>query len=107
MPVRIRLATNGAARNVSVAESIPLLLRLRRSANLTQCGYQQVDVVVEQLEIIGHFLDTADRRRHHEDVRTGGPSDGVWRSEIEVGLHENELHVLPLHLHDQVERVLR
>src|SRR6187455_1903853 len=66
MPVRMRLATKGAARNASIAESMVSSLRL--GADFLQRADEQVDVIVEQLEIVGDFLDAADRWRHHEDL---------------------------------------
>ena len=60
---------------------------------------EQVDVVVEQLEVVGHFLDAADRWRH-----APGPcapvvaGDRVRRLEVEVRLDQDELDVLRLHL---------
>src|SRR5438309_7196918 len=55
IPVRIRLATNGAARNCRVVRSIASL-----RSRLLDRRDEQVDVVVEQLEIVG-------RRRHAAD----------------------------------------
>src|SRR5437762_14062376 len=106
MPVRMRLATKGAARNESMDESIMMSERslLRRALNRVD---EQIDVVVEQLEVVGHFLDASDRRRHHEDFRAGFASDGIRRLQIEIRLDEDDLDVLPLHLVDEIQRVLR
>src|SRR4029453_12629586 len=51
IPVRIRLATNGASRNCSMPVSIALLRPA--GANLLERSREQVDVVVEQLEVVG------------------------------------------------------
>src|SRR3954465_11249751 len=66
MPVRIRLATNGAARKSSIArrDRSPILARPR----LLDRVHQQVDVVVEQLKVVVHFLHSADGRQHDENL---------------------------------------
>src|SRR3989442_885266 len=107
MPVRMRLATKGAARNESMDESImmsPSAYLLRGALNRVD---QQIDVVVEQLEVVGHFLDASDRRRHHEDFRARFAPDGIRRLQIEIRLDEDDLDVLPLHLVYEIQRVLR
>ena len=76
-------------------------------ADLLQCADQQVDVVVEQREVVSDFLHAADRGRHHQHLGAGRPADGVGRLQIEVRLDQHQLHVLPFHLVDQIERVLR
>ena len=68
---------------------------------------QQVDVVVEELDVVGDLLDAADRRRHHQHLRAGVARDRVRRLQVEVRLDQDDLDVLPLHLLDQVERVRR
>ena len=45
---------------------------------------QQVDVVVEQLDVVGHFLDAADGRRHDQNLRAGVAADRVRRLQIEA-----------------------
>src|ERR1700674_1332285 len=78
---------------------------LLRSALLNGVD-EQIDIVVEQLEVVRYFLHAADRRRHHEYLRAGLPSDRHRRLQIEVRFDEHQLHVLPLHLVDEVEGVL-
>src|SRR5205809_414565 len=68
---------------------------------------QQVHVVVKELEVIGDFLHTSDRRRHHEDFRAGVATDGVRCLQVEIRLHEYEFHVHSLHLINKIESVLR
>src|SRR5919112_1519137 len=69
MPVRIRLATNGAARNWRIVRSI--LFRARR----LDCVHQQGQVGVEQLEVVRRLRHTSDRRRHHQHSCPGFRSD--------------------------------
>ena len=68
---------------------------------------QQIDIVVEQLEIIGDLFDAADRRRHHEHLGAGFAADRVRGLQVEVGFDKHQLDVRSLHLIDEVERVLR
>src|SRR5262245_65798336 len=69
--------------------------------------HEEVEVVIEQLEIIGDFLYTTHGRGHYEHPGAGCPSDGVWRLQVEIRLYQDELHILTLHLIDQVKRVTR
>src|SRR6266545_2080534 len=91
MPAMTRLATNGAARNDRIVMSMKLL----RSCLLDR-AHHEIDVVVEQLEVVGHLLHAADRRRQHDDLRAGLAPDRVWRLRVEVWLDDDDLHVLPL-----------
>src|SRR5262249_30304720 len=102
IPVRMRLATNGAARNSSIEVST----LFAPSCPLDRLD-EQVDVVVEQLEVVGDFLDPTDRRRHDQHLAADVAGDLLRRLQVEVRLDEDQLHVLPLHLVDQIERVLR
>src|SRR3954469_11565799 len=102
MPVRIRLATNGAARNSRTLSSIALLRR-----RLFDRRHQQVDVVVEQLEVVARLRHAADRRRHHQDLAAGVGGNRVRGLQVEVRLDQDQLHVLRLHRVDHVEGVLR
>src|SRR4051812_19391738 len=90
MPVRIRLATNGAARNASIDVSSTLF----RPALLDGVD-QQVQVVVEQLEVVRHLFRAPDRRRHDEHFAARAPADRVRRLQVEVRLDEHQLHPLP------------
>src|SRR5262245_33443433 len=102
MPVRIRLAANGAARNSRTVKSITLF----RSALLDGVD-EQIDVVIEEREVVANLLDPADRWRQHEHLCAGLTADRIRRLRIEVGLDQHELDVLAPHLADQIERVLR
>src|SRR4029434_4466278 len=100
MPVRMRLATKGAARKASIAESMSS--SVCGGADLLEGANQEIDVVVEQLEVVRHFFDSAHRRRHHQHLGSRLPADGGRRLQIEVRLNEYQLHVLSLHLVDQI-----
>src|SRR5215211_2555962 len=102
MPVRIRLATNGAARNWTMVMSMRSL-GARRLDRLDQ----QVDVVVEQLEVIAGLRHAADRGGHDERLAAGVRRDRVRRLAVEIRLDDDQLYALRLHRVDDVERVLR
>src|SRR5262249_5255726 len=102
IPVRMRLATNGAARNSSIEVST-----LFAPSCLLDRFDEQVDVVIEQLEVVGDFLDPAAAGRHDQDVAADVAGDLLRRLQVEVRLDQDQLHVLPLHVVDQIERVLR
>src|SRR6266540_4595689 len=102
MPAMTRLAANGAARNETIVMSIGLL----RSGGFDRGG-QLRDVVVEQLEVVGHFLFTSYRRRQLHDLGAGLRSNRVGCLRIEVRLDDDELHAVALDLLDQLERVRR
>src|SRR5215510_8333430 len=75
IPVRMRLATNGAARNSSIEVST--------------------------------LFASADRRRHDQDFAADVARDFLRCLQIEIRLDQDQLHVLPLHLVEQIEGVLR
>src|SRR6185436_5737963 len=89
MPVRIRLATNGAARNGMTTESSTLL----RSRRLDRVD-QHRDVGLEQLEIVGRRRHAANRGRQHQHLGPGLRGDRVGRLRIEVGLDDDHLDLL-------------
>src|SRR5450759_3512160 len=98
MPVRIRLAIKGARRNEKVSIDRSLF-------ELGERVDQQVDVVIEELEVVGDFLVSAHggHQDHHLAAYIGG--DRIGRAQVEVGLHKDQLDAFPLHQVDQVERV--
>src|SRR6185503_11478686 len=100
MPVRMRLAANGAARNFRISRSMGLLC-----PGLLDRVHHQLDVVVEERDVVGDLLLPAPRRRHHQHLRPRLPRDGVGRLRVEVGLDHDDLHVLPLHLLDELQGV--
>src|SRR3954470_1132745 len=102
MPVRIRLATNGAARNWIMVSSI----RLSRSCPLDRLN-QHRDVGVKELEIVARLGHSADRRRHDEHSAAGVRGNRVWCLGIEIWFDHDDLDVLGLHRVDDVKGVLR
>src|SRR4051812_22805825 len=102
MPVRIRLATNGAARNWTMTENSTLFPR-RRLDGVDQHG----DVRLEQLQKIARRGNAAVRWRQNQHLAAGLRGDRVRRLRIEVGLDDDHLDLLSPHLLDHVERVLR
>src|SRR5216683_2364617 len=100
MPVRIRLAMKGGSRNENVFIELPLF-------NLGEGVHQQVDVVVEELEIVGDFLDAAYRGQQNHDLSADRLSDGIGRAQIEVRFHQYQLDAGALHGVDQLQGVAR
>ena len=101
MPVRMRLAAKGAARKLQDVE----VHAVTRAPVGLDGGHQQLDVVVEELDVVGDLLLAAHRGRQHHHLGAGLPRDGVRRLEVEVGLDQEDLDALPLHLLDEVDGV--
>src|SRR5919198_3603633 len=102
IPVRIRLAAKGAARNFRILRSMSLLC----SGGLDRV-HEELDVVIEELEVVGDLLLASDGGRHDQHFRSGLSRDRVRCLQVEVGLDHDDLHVLALHLLDHVDRVRR
>src|SRR4051812_24418225 len=110
MPVRIKLARNGSNRNCKISIRSPrsflgsyaarLLRRLERLG-------EQRNIVIEQLEIVGNRRLPAHRGQYHHDLPTGLARNRVRRLQIEVWLHQDQLHAVALHLLDQFDGVRR
>src|SRR5262249_39254725 len=98
MPVRIRLATKGAARNERMSRSMA-----SASSHFLDRGEQQVQIVGEELDVVRDLLLAADQRRHDQHLAAGLAGDRVGCLEVEIRLDELQLHVLPLHLGDQLQ----
>src|SRR5205085_8890001 len=103
MPVRIRLATNGASKNKKISIELLSWLVSGGVKRLLQFG----NVVVEKFEIVGDLFLSADRRRQHEHLRSRFPRYRLRRFQIEVRLNDNHLHSVAFHLLNKLHRVLR
>ena len=91
MPVRIRLAANGAARNCRIVG----VHRATSPPRLLERGHEQLDVVVEELDVVG--------RPPCSPPTDGGSTStlppvsraiGLRRLEVEVRLDEDDLDAL-------------
>src|SRR5687767_2378154 len=106
MPAITRLARNGSARKLKTALSISASVRAARfRARGLERGHEQVDVVVEQLDVVGDGLLAPDRWRQHDYVRAGLCRNRLGSLLIEVRLHQDDLDLLPLHLLNELQRV--
>src|SRR5256714_9167761 len=103
MPVRIRLATNGASKNKKISIELLSWLVSGGVKRLFQLG----NVVVEKFEIVGDLFLSTDRRRQHEHLRSRFPRHRLRRFQVEIRLHDNHLHAVAFHLLNKLHRVLR
>src|SRR2546425_421278 len=95
MPVKIRLAKKGASRKGRIAMEL-----------LSGCakGFdQQIDIVVEEREVVFHAFFPTDRWQVHDYLRPGFPSNRLRCLEVEIGLDQYPLAVLPPHQLDQFQ----
>src|SRR6266403_1070917 len=102
MPVRMRLATNGASRKrkISIERSPRLVRGVER---LLQFVY----VVVEKLEVVGDLFFSPNRRRQDEHLAARFARNGVGRFQVEVRLDNDDFDLVALHLLDQLDGMLR
>src|SRR6185503_16557084 len=103
MPATTSAAAIGAARNSRRTVSINAL----PSRRLFQRGRELRHVVVKELNVVARFLHATDRRRQYEYRAADAARDRLRRLEAEVGLHDDELHALALHLVDELDDVRR
>src|SRR5262245_48909211 len=108
MPAITRLAAKGHLRNSRTCESICMVAsECCRLRHVAQGVDEHVDVVVEELQVVGDRLLAAHGWRHHEHLGAGLAGDRVRRLPIEIRLHQDDLGLLPLHFLNQIERVAR
>src|SRR5947207_12539124 len=100
MPLKMRLATKGAARKLRTSISACFSGTLERAC-------RQVDIVIEEFEVIGHLGNAAYRWQKHDGLAAYRVGDRVRRLGVEVRLDPDHLDILRLHLADQLERVAR
>src|SRR5262245_933860 len=68
---------------------------------------QQVQIVIEELEVVCNFLRSSHRWQHDQYFGASGTADCIRRLQIEIWLDEDQLHILFLHVVNEIERVLR
>src|SRR4026207_621696 len=87
IPVRMRLAMNGARRNCNT--SIQFSYAERKLLRFGKGLRELIDIIVEQLKIIVHFFHTAYRRQQDQHLPAGLLCNRVRGAQIEIGLHQN------------------
>src|SRR5207253_9819142 len=98
MPVKIKLATKGGSKKARVSF-------MNSSFDLREGFAQELDVIIEQLKIIVHFLHPAHRRKQNHNLATHRASDGVRSPQIKIRLNQNQLDVFSFHGVDHFQRV--
>src|SRR6266849_2452097 len=112
IPAMIRLARSGHLRNSRISIYPPRAPSEQSDGTyaLPRSGeglHEKIHIVIEELEIIGNFFFAADRGHQDNHFRAGFARYRVRRLQIEVWLHQDDLHIFPLHHGNQLHRVRR
>src|SRR5712692_7140158 len=112
IPAMIRLARSGHLRNSRISIYPPRAPSEQSDGTyaLPRSGeglHEKIHIVIEELEIIGNFFFAADRGHQDNHLRAGFARHRIRRLQIEVWLHQDDLHISPLHHGNQLHRMRR